>query len=204
MNRLKQLGKDSLIYGLGGVLAKSIGFFLLPVYTRIFDPADYGTIEMLSVIVGLFSAVLAMGMDSTQSFYFHKQKQRGQKEQARVVSAILQWRLVWGSVLVAAATLGAPILNAVFFGGKLGLAYFGVALRRPFRSGDESKRGVVSFALPPLGFHLDNIGTISSGGGLDSVFRTCLRSRNSRLLSRFCHGVTGGGYHRLDLHSDIH
>jgi len=127
MNRLKQLGKDSLIYGLGGVLAKSIGFFLLPVYTRIFDPADYGTIEMLSVIVGLFSAVLAMGMDSTQSFYFHKQKQRGQKEQARVVSAILQWRLVWGSVLVAAATLGAPILNAVFFGGKLGLAYFGVA-----------------------------------------------------------------------------
>ena len=50
MSRLKQLGKYSLVYGLGGILARSIGFFTLPIYTRIFTPADYGTIEMLGVL----------------------------------------------------------------------------------------------------------------------------------------------------------
>jgi len=44
MSRLIQLGKDSLVYGLGGILAKGLSFLLLPVYTRIFTPADYGTI----------------------------------------------------------------------------------------------------------------------------------------------------------------
>ena len=69
-NRLKQLGKDSLIYGIGGTLAKSLSFFLLPVYTSIFSPADYGTIEMLTVISSLLSAILVMGMDSAQSKFF--------------------------------------------------------------------------------------------------------------------------------------
>lgn len=50
MSRLKQLGKDSVVYGLGGILAKSVSLFTLPIYTRIFTPADYGTIEMLGVL----------------------------------------------------------------------------------------------------------------------------------------------------------
>ena len=127
MTRLKQLGKDSLVYGLGAILAKGIGFFLLPVYTRIFSPADYGTIEMLTVIASFLSAFLVMGMDSAQSFYFFQQKDKGKAEQARLVTAILQWRLIWGLAIVAAATLAAPLLNAFFFGGRLGWGYFAVA-----------------------------------------------------------------------------
>ena len=64
MSRLKQLGKDSVIYGIDGVLAKGVSFFLLPVYTRIFTPADYGTIEMLTVMSSFLAAILVMGMDS--------------------------------------------------------------------------------------------------------------------------------------------
>jgi O-antigen/teichoic acid export membrane protein len=129
VNRFPQLAKDSVIYGFGGVLAKSVSFFLLPVYTRIFEPADYGAIEMLTVIVGLFSAILAMGMDSAQSFYFFKQKQQGLQEQIRVVSAILQWRLLWGSIIVIVATLGSPLINTAFFEGELDPVYFAIAFR---------------------------------------------------------------------------
>ena len=69
-SRFKQLGKDSVIYGIGGIIAKGIGFFLLPVYTRIFSPAEYGTIEMLMVLNQFLGALLVMGMDAAQSFYF--------------------------------------------------------------------------------------------------------------------------------------
>ena len=127
MSRLKQLGKDSVVYGIGGVLAKGVSFFLLPVYTRIFTPADYGTIEMLTVMSSFLAAILVMGMDSAQSMYFFKHKEDGQKVQARIVSSILQWRLVWGTVIVLIATLLAPLLNAFFFNGKLGWEHFSIA-----------------------------------------------------------------------------
>lgn len=127
MSRLKQLGKDSVVYGLGGILARSIGFFTLPIYTRIFTPADYGTIEMLGVLASFLGAILVMGMDSAQSMYFFKHKEEGTETQARIISAILQWRLIWGTAIVAIATLLAPVLNATFFNGKLTWEYFAVS-----------------------------------------------------------------------------
>lgn len=127
MSRLKQLGKDSLIYGIGGIFAKGISFFLLPIYTRIFTPADYGAIEMLGVISSFLAAILVMGMDSAQSMYFFKYKDEGQVAQARIVSSILQWRLIWGSMIVLVATMLAPLLNAAFFNGKLGWECFAIA-----------------------------------------------------------------------------
>lgn len=127
MSRLKQLGKDSLIYGIGGIFAKGVSFFLLPVYTRIFTPADYGTIEMLTVISSFLAAILVMGMDSAQSMYFFKHKEDGKSVQAQIVSSILQWRLIWGSVIVIIATLSAPLLNTALFDGKLSWEYFAIA-----------------------------------------------------------------------------
>ena len=126
-SRFKQIGRDSLVYGIGGVISKAIGFFLLPVYTRIFTPADYGTIEMLTVLNGLLGAILVMGMDSAQSFYFFDQKKAGKNAQARVVTAILQWRISWGSGIVILATLVSPLLNQYFFNDQLSREYFVIA-----------------------------------------------------------------------------
>ena len=126
-SRFKQLGKDSIVYGIGGILAKSIGFFLLPVYTRVFTPADYGTITMIGVMSSLLGSLLVMGMDSAQSFYFFEQKEKGQKAQAKVVTAILQWRISWGAGMVLLATLVSPLLNKFFFKGELRWEYFAVA-----------------------------------------------------------------------------
>ncbi len=127
VSRFKQLGKDSIVYGLGGILAKGISFFLLPVYTRIFAPADYGLITMLTVISSLLAGLLAMGMDSAQSFYFFAQKESGRASQARLITAILQWRLTWGAAIVGGSLLLAPLLNTMFFDGRLTWEYFAVA-----------------------------------------------------------------------------
>jgi O-antigen/teichoic acid export membrane protein len=127
MNRLRQLGKDSVVYGVGGALSKSISFFLLPVYTRIFTPADYGTIEMMTVIVSLLTAVLTMGMDSAQSFFFFEQKKNGREQQKIVVSSILQWRMAWGVITVLLASGLSPLLNGWLFEGELSWVYFAVS-----------------------------------------------------------------------------
>lgn len=132
MSRLRQLGKDSLVYGFGAILAKGVGFFLLPIYTRIFTPAEYGTIEMLSVIASFLGAVLVMGLDSAQSFYFYERREMGRTAQAELVSSILQWRLTWGAGIVVIGTISAPLLNTMFFDGKLGWEQFAVAFAGVF------------------------------------------------------------------------
>lgn len=125
MSRIKQLSKDSIIYGLGGSLVKGISFFLLPVYTRIFTPSDYGKIEMLTVITSFLCAILIVGMDSAQSFFFFKEKTK--KRQSILITSILQWRISWGIIIVLLATLLSPILNNIFFDGSLNWTYFGIA-----------------------------------------------------------------------------
>lgn len=127
MQRLKQLGKDSLIYGVGAIAAKSVGIFVLPIYTRIFTPADYGTIDMLGLTASLLTAFLVMGMDTAQSFYFFEQKKHGKQAQASVISSILQWRLTAGVAIVILATLGAPFLNIFLFAGELTWQLFALA-----------------------------------------------------------------------------
>lgn len=126
-SRIKQLGSDAIVYGVGGILSKSLGFFLLPVYTRIFSPAEYGTIEMLLVISSFLSSILVMGMDSAQSFYFFKEKSAGKLQQRALVTAILQWRVTWGVAIVLLATLCSPLLNDWLFDGGLGWQFFALA-----------------------------------------------------------------------------
>ncbi len=123
-SRLKQLGRESIIYGLGGIIGKGITFFMLPIYTRIFSPAEYGTIEMMMVIVSFLTAFLIMGLDSAQSLYFFEKKQEGKSQQKILVSAILQWRLTWGVLLVAIASCLAPLINDWFFSSALSMNYF--------------------------------------------------------------------------------
>ena len=105
-------------------MAKSISFFTLPVYTTIFSRSEYGTIEMLTVIGSFLGSILLMGMDSAQSMYFFKLKKEGQQKQAQIVSSILQWRLISGAIIVIFSTAISPVLNKIFFGGKLSWEYF--------------------------------------------------------------------------------
>lgn len=124
---LGQLSKDTLIYGIGGVLAKGVAFLLMPLYTRIFPPADFGTIEMLVTINGFLTAFFNLGMDSALSFYFFEQKKKGKHAQAEVVTTILKLQIALGIIIVVTATLVSPLLNTWFFKGKLSLHHFAVA-----------------------------------------------------------------------------
>jgi O-antigen/teichoic acid export membrane protein len=57
---LKQFLKDSVIYGFGKFITSAISFFLVPVYTRVFSPADYGTIDILNAISTLILMTVAL------------------------------------------------------------------------------------------------------------------------------------------------
>ena len=50
----------ALVFGLAPILQKLAGVVLLPLYTHYLSPRDYGEIEILTVVTGLFTVVLKL------------------------------------------------------------------------------------------------------------------------------------------------
>ena len=61
---LKTLGKESLIYGIGHVMARMVTFLLLPLYTHVFTPEEYGAISLAYAFIGFALIFYKYGMDT--------------------------------------------------------------------------------------------------------------------------------------------
>ncbi len=68
--KLKSLLKNSLIYSLSGITGNFIGIFLVPVYTRIFSPAEYGVIDLIATVTAFLNLFLIVGLDSAVGRYY--------------------------------------------------------------------------------------------------------------------------------------
>lgn len=188
-SRFKQLGKDSLIYGIGGIAARGIGFLLLPIYTRIFTPADYGVITMLQVIKDFLSMIVVMGMDAAQTFYFFEQREKGEIAQMKVVSSIFQWKLIWGVLILGVALLVSPVLNAGFFARQLTWHYFAIAFTWClFASIASQSAELFRLLYRPLGFISVNLGITVLSAGIALV---CILGFRWGLLGFFAGSATG-------------
>src|SRR5690348_18280096 len=60
--RLRQLARHSFVYGLGGLVSKLVGIFLLPIYTHRVDKAQFGEVEQVMAFVAVAAVVLRMGL----------------------------------------------------------------------------------------------------------------------------------------------
>ena len=69
--QLKRLGFQSVVYGLGGILARVVAVFLVPLYTVYLGRVGFGKIETIIALVGVLVIVLRLGITSAFfRFYF--------------------------------------------------------------------------------------------------------------------------------------
>lgn len=69
--RIKILGGQSIIYGLGGLLPKAIGFFLIPLYTRYMTPADYGILALTTTISSILIIIYELGLTGAVTRFYY-------------------------------------------------------------------------------------------------------------------------------------
>jgi len=62
--KIKQLTKDTALYGISTMVGRFLNFILVPFYTNIFLPADYGIVANLYAFIALMNIVFIYGMDS--------------------------------------------------------------------------------------------------------------------------------------------
>lgn len=110
---LKRIAKHSIVYGAGSVSTRAIGFFLIPVYTRLLTPSDYGLmsiVEVTSLMLGIF---LNMGIAPAmfRSYFAHD----SENDRNIVINTAFLF-LVASSLLLVLPLIGfAPGLSAILF-----------------------------------------------------------------------------------------
>ncbi len=64
MNPLRRLAGQTAIYGLSNIIGRVINFLLVPLYTRVFMPGEYGVVTEMYVYVAFLLIVLTYGMET--------------------------------------------------------------------------------------------------------------------------------------------
>lgn len=70
MNPLRKLAGQTAIYGTSTIVARLINYFLVPIHTRIFNPAEYGVVGEMYAYVALLIVLLTYGMETAFFRYY--------------------------------------------------------------------------------------------------------------------------------------
>jgi O-antigen/teichoic acid export membrane protein len=115
-----------MVYGLGEVAVKLFSLITVPVYTRLFDPAEYGTLSIVLTLNGLFMAVVILGGDSAYARFFFAARTRD--EQQQVTSTWIGFLAAWSLFAALVVLPFAPQIAAWALGGDANVLLIAVPL----------------------------------------------------------------------------
>lgn len=65
MNPIKKLAGQTAIYGVSSIVGRILNYLLVPLYTRIFTQAEFGTVSIMYAYVAVVFIILIYGMETT-------------------------------------------------------------------------------------------------------------------------------------------
>jgi len=114
----KTIVKHTAIYSTADLLAKAVGFFLLPIYTRYLSPADYGILELLSVTLSIIIIFVQQGMHNSFFRAYSFDYKDNREEQRSVVSTSYFYLLLSSLIFLGIIFLFSRQINHLLFQSK--------------------------------------------------------------------------------------
>src|SRR6267142_1899692 len=68
-DQLKRLGSETAIYGISTILGRFLNFLLVPFYTNVLAPGDYGIVTYVYAIIAFVTVIYSYGMESAYFKY---------------------------------------------------------------------------------------------------------------------------------------
>lgn len=125
MSNLKKLAGDTAIYGISSIVGRLLNYLLVPVYTSVFVPAEYGIVTELYAYVAFFMVLYTYGMETAYFRYANKEQSDEKEVFNTAVTAILTSSVLLSGLLVLLAT---PLINALQYPGKEHYIYWFAAI----------------------------------------------------------------------------
>ena len=166
---LKRLTGESLVYGLGTAASRGLTMLLVPVFTRVFEPAAYGVIDLLGLAGSIASLLIIMGTDAALARFFYD----ASDSEARkvMISSSALWRV--GVCLVTALLLWllAPQFSIFLLGSPDYAKYVRLtAYSIPFTAFFLFQNDVLRVTFQPWKFITLNLVNTILVGGLSILF----------------------------------
>ncbi|MFA6743196.1 MAG: oligosaccharide flippase family protein, partial [Candidatus Neomarinimicrobiota bacterium] len=111
---IRSLTKQTLIYGVGTILARFVTFLLLPLYTNILPTADYGLAALVFAFIGFLIIIFNYGLDSSVMRFYGENADRERKTRmlSTAIWVTLASSLVLGAIIYSLDNyLGRVLLN---------------------------------------------------------------------------------------------
>ncbi|TRZ65562.1 hypothetical protein D4R20_01915 [bacterium] len=64
LDKIKSLSKDTLIYGTSTIVGRFLNFLLVPVYTNLFLPGEFGVVANIYAYIAILNVFLSIGLES--------------------------------------------------------------------------------------------------------------------------------------------
>lgn len=101
MGVFKKLAGQTAIYGLSSILGRMINFLLVPIYTAVLLPADYGIVSELYSYVAFLLVFLTFGIETTYFKFLNEAKDKQKTfSQAFIILALVNVLLLVFGVLM--------------------------------------------------------------------------------------------------------
>lgn len=113
---LRQLAGESMVYGIPAVVQRFLGFLLVPIYTRIFNPADYGVMSLITTTMAAVAIFAVLALDNSAHRWFWDTEDTADRK-----TTLATW--AWCQIVVSAVLA----VGVFAFAGWLGKAIVGRA-----------------------------------------------------------------------------
>lgn len=123
---LRAFLRDSIIYAIPTVVSRGMALLLVPIYTRILSPADFGALDMLLVFGGLVNLTVALEVSQGMARFYADETDPGGKR--AYASSAFWFTLGCYGLFVLLALVGSRVLS-LWVTGQDGLeAVFRIAV----------------------------------------------------------------------------
>lgn len=76
-----RLGREALTYSLAIVAGRAASFIMLPIYTRLLSPSDYGILQLLEITIDVAAILMSAGVTAgVMRFYFKAETERERQD----------------------------------------------------------------------------------------------------------------------------
>ena len=113
---IKQLTKQTLVYGVGNVLTRLITFLLLPLFTNVLSPEEYGLTTLLYVFLGFMNVIYHYGLDAAFMRFYSDARDNAAKD--LIFSTSLWLGLVTSTFFSTLIIISASQLSLFLLGGE--------------------------------------------------------------------------------------
>jgi len=105
MSLLKKLAGQTAIYGLSSIVGRLLNYLLVPLYTRVFDPGEYGVVTQLFALAAFFNIVFTYGLETAYFRFFQTEKGNPKVYSTSLISIIASSLTLSSLIIIFAGPL---------------------------------------------------------------------------------------------------